>query len=47
LRSRFPLKAGTVFEGRQTLQKEVDERIEEGSEIFTDAFAFYTGLDRE
>jgi transposase-like protein len=32
---------------RHTLQKEIRERIEEGSEIFTDALASYTGLDRE
>jgi transposase-like protein len=32
---------------RHTLQKVIHERVEEGSEIFTDALASYTGLDRE
>src|ERR1700730_17792787 len=30
-----------------TLQKEIHEHAEPGSEVFTDALASYTGLDRE
>jgi transposase-like protein len=32
---------------RHTLQKEIRDNIEEGSEIFTDAWIGYEGLDRE
>lgn len=32
---------------RHTLQKEIHENVEEGSEIFTDAWTGYEGLDRE
>jgi hypothetical protein len=31
---------------RYALQTEVRENVKTGSEVFTDALAFYTGLDR-
>jgi transposase-like protein len=32
---------------RETLQAEIRKHVEEGSEVFTDAWVSYTGLDRD